>query len=71
MSCLHKQVNICNLQRIMYTAKVIAHARRVPWGMATLGFLRSPEILAPATERDRGGRYREGGWKEKREREIE
>ena len=62
------KVNICNLQRIMYTAKVIAHARRVPWGMATLGFLRSPEILAPAAERNRGGRERrEGG----REREME
>ena len=60
----------------MYTAKVMAHARRVPWGMATLGFLRSPEILAPAAdrgrerERERGGRPgrgREGGregWRE-------
>lgn len=37
---------------MMYTAKVIAHARRVPCGIATLGFLRSPEILAPAAERE-------------------
>ena len=50
----------------MYTAKVIAHARRVPWGMATLGFLRSPEILAPAAERDRGER---GGRERGRERD--
>ena len=43
-SCLHS----VNSQRIMYTAKVMAQARRVPWGMATLGFLRSPDMLAPA-----------------------
>jgi len=28
--------------------KVTPHARSVPWGMDTLGFLRSPEMLAPA-----------------------
>ena len=28
--------------------KVMAQARSVPWGMATLGFFRSPEMLAPA-----------------------
>ena len=45
----------------MYTAKVMAHARRVPWGMATLGFLRSPEILAPAADRGRERERERGG----------
>ena len=49
---------------MMYTAKVIAHARRVPCGIAMLGFLRSPEILAPAAEREGG---REGGRERGRE----
>ena len=50
----------------MYTAKMIAHARRVPWGMATLGFLRywhqlQRGIYRGGSERERreGGRYGE------------
>ena len=35
--------------------KVMPQASRVPWGMATLGFFRSPEMLAPAdTHREKG-----------------
>ena len=37
-----------NIHRTRYTTKVMPHAKRVPWGMETLGFLRSPEMLAPA-----------------------
>jgi len=31
---------------------VIAQASKVPVGMATLGFFRSPEMFAPAIEED-------------------